>query len=465
MSKSIAVWPYEWKITASRKNIVDKENWGFIMAATLHTGSSTAPAFRNLIDRLEFVRGLALSTYSQTPELDLRSALSDSTTGRMSTYFLDLDGVLSRIESATIYYQVFAVDRTAALETIKGAFESITNLLYPSYEIGKTLPPEINARVERAFVKASKAFAVLASFAKRKEYDLALLSISENPVARLDQQPNRPAHDPNKKSPGSASSDRSAAMPKDNAIAINRSIPQGVAFRESAEAVPTQNRRRCERFKLSIPARVTGYDHNNVKWNEMTETIDVSRTGVRLKLRRRVKQGMVLFATLPLPSKLRSHGFAEQSYNVYILVRRVEPPKHGVRAIGAEFLGERPPNGFLEKPWGTFRVKRWSGNERRRPQREKVSEIVKVEYLDESMQSIGREETKTEDISRGGLRLVTKAAPSEFDLVLVSCPRLKFEALAALRNRYRGKDGFERLCFQLIEKQFPLELSSSRTTS
>jgi hypothetical protein len=381
----------------------------------------------------------------------------------MSTYFLDLDGVLSRIDSATIYYQIFAVDRTAELETIKAAFETIINLLYPSYEIGKTVPPDISARIERAFVKASKAFAVLASFSKRKEYDLALLSIAENSVVRLDQQSNRPNYDSNMKSPVSASSDSLAATPQENAIAINRVVQQGVVFRESPKALSDKNRRRCERFKLSIPARVTGYDRNNLKWHEMTETIDCSRTGLRLKLRRRVRQGMVLFVTLPLPSKLRSHGFAEQSYNVYILIRRVEPPRQGVRAIGAEFLGERPPAGFLEKPWGTFRVKRWSGDERRRPQREKLSEIVKVEYFDESMQSIGREETKTEDISRGGLRLVAKAAPAEFDLVSVSVPRLKFEALAALRNRYRGKDGLERLCLQLIEKQFPVEFSSNRT--
>ena len=403
-----------------------------------------------------------MSTYSQTPELDLRGTLSESARDRMSTYFLDLDGVLSQIDSAKIYYQVFAVDRTADLETIKAAFETIINLLYPSYEIGKTVPPEINARIDRVFVKASKAFAVLASFAKRKEYDLALLSIAENPGSRLYQESRGPKYDPNKKSPGSATGDPSAT-PQENAIAVNRSIPQGVAFRESLKALSDKNRRRCERFKLSIPARVTGYDRNNVKWHEMTETIDVSRTGLRLKLRRRVKQGMVLFVTLPLPSKLRSHGFAEQSYNVYTLVRRIEPPIHGVRAIGAEFLGERPPTGFLEKPWGTFRVKRWSGNERRRPQREKLSEVVKVEYFDESMQSIGREETKTEDISRGGLRLVVRAAPAEFDLVSVICPRFKFEAIAALRNRYLGKDGLERLCLQLIEKQFPIELFHNRT--
>src|SRR2546425_12123419 len=91
-------------------------------------------------------------------------------------------------------------------------------------------------------------------------------------------------------------------------------------YRESSRAREGDNRRRCERFKLSIPARVTGYDRRNGKWHEMTETIDVSRTGVKLRLRRRGKHGKGLYIKLPFPGKLRAHGFAQQSYKVYTLV-------------------------------------------------------------------------------------------------------------------------------------------------
>ena len=138
--------------------------------------------------------------------------------------------------------------------------------------------------------------------------------------------------------------------------AVRFSVPRmGEVYRESSKAKAGDNRRRVERFKLNVPARVTGYDRNGGKWHEMTETIDVSRTGVRLRLRRRVKHGTVLFVTLPLPTKLRGHGFSEQSYNVYTLVRRVEPPRQGVRAVGVEFLGEHPPKGFLDNPSAIFR--------------------------------------------------------------------------------------------------------------
>jgi hypothetical protein len=156
-----------------------------------------------------------------------------------------------------------------------------------------------------------------------------------------------------------------------------------------------------------------------------------------------------------MPSKLRGHGFAEQGYNVYALVRTIEPPNKGTRAVGVEFLGERPPAGFIEKPWAVYRAKRGGTAERRRHRREERTETVTVDYLDENGRSIGREEARSENISRYGLRIVGTTSPSEFDLIAVNCPRLNFEAVAVLRDRYRGKDGSERLCLNLIDQEWP----------
>jgi hypothetical protein len=186
----------------------------------------------------------------------------------------------------------------------------------------------------------------------------------------------------------------------------------------------------------------------------MAETIDVNRTGLRLRLRKRVKPGTVLYLTLPLPSKLRSHGFAEQSYNVYTLIRRVDPPRQGVRVVGVEFIGENPPAGYLKKPWAVFRPIRWGGSERRRPHRCAQIERVRIDYFDESMLLLSQEEAMTENVSRFGLRISGTMAPAEFDMVMVSCPSLKFESMATLRNRYMGKDGIERICVQL-DKEWP----------
>ncbi len=362
--------------------------------------------------------------------------LAQSLPDEMSAYFLKLEGLLSRLDSATTYYQVLGIERSDGLEKIESSFQQLLNLLFPPYSIGRTLPPETSQRIERAFQKVSQAFGVLASFARREEYDRALLSIG----ARL--APER--------------ADSSVARPEANNITLNRTSPRGVAYRESSEAVSGDNRRRCGRFKLSIPVRVTGNVQVQGKWHEMTETIDVSRTGLRLRLHRRVMPGTMLYLTLPLPSKLRAHGFAEQGYNVYGLVRRVEPAKHGIRAVGVEFIGEHPPAGFLDEPWAVFRPRKWGGNERRRPDRYDHIESVMIEYFDESMHSISREEARTENVSRYGVRLSRTTAPAEFDLVAISCPRLRFECMAKLRSRYTATDGLERICVQIIDKEWPL---------
>jgi hypothetical protein len=187
----------------------------------------------------------------------------------------------------------------------------------------------------------------------------------------------------------------------------------------------------------------------------MAETADVSRTGISIRLRKRVKPGTVLYVTLPLPNKLRAHGFAEQSYNVYTLIRRVEPPRQGSRAVGVEFISEHPPNGFLDKPWAVFRPKRWGGSDRRRPDRQEQFEQIRIDYFDESMRLLAQEEARTENVSRSGIRVSGTTAPAEFDLVMISCPRLKFECMATLRSRYMGKDGRERICVQFVDKEWP----------
>jgi len=201
---------------------------------------------------------------------------------------------------------------------------------------------------------------------------------------------------------------------------------------------------------------IAGYDNNGGKWQEVTKTIDVSRIGVALKMRRRVKHGLVVHITLPLPTKLRSHGFSEAGYNMYAIVRRVEPLIDGVRVIGLEFIGASPPSDYLYKPWATFRTQKWNGLDRRREPREKRSEAVAVEYLDETMQQLAREAGITEDVSLNGARICVRSAPPEFEFVRVTSQNRNFNSLALLRNQWSGTDGYERLCVQFIDQRWPM---------
>ena len=78
-----------------------------------------------------------------------------------------------------------------------------------------------------------------------------------------------------------------------------------------------------------VKSCVAGYGNAGGKWQEIARTIDVSRMGVAVRMRNRVNVGLVVHVTLPLPAKLRSHGFSEPGYNMYAIVRRIEPPVEG----------------------------------------------------------------------------------------------------------------------------------------
>lgn len=350
---------------------------------------------------------------------------------KANAYFLDLDRLLARIEGATSHYQILGVSRDVSREQLDGVFREIISILYPPYPVSATLPAEMLTRIERGFNKVSQSFSVLASFGRRRDYDAALWSIA-------------------------ASSSATGPLPP-QAISINQTAGPRAAYAEFAKSSSNNNRRRADRLKLSIPVRVVGTDRAaDGKWSEMTETLDVSRTGVRLRMTRPVRYGMVLYLSLPMPAKLRSHGFAGPSYNVYTLVRRIEPPKKGVRVVGLEFIGEHPPPGYLEKPWATFRTRRWTGDERRRARRVARAEAVRIEYISAAMSATVREEAMTENVSRTGLRLIVRAAPPDFDLLRVTSATRNFEGLAMLRNRFIGGDGLERLCLQFLDKDWPV---------
>src|SRR5262249_5138986 len=186
-----------------------------------------------------------------------------------------------------------------------------------------------------------------------------------------------------------------------------------------------------------------------------TKTIDVSRVGAAVRMSRRVKYGLIVHVTLPLPTKLRSHGFTEPSYTTYAIVRRIQPPKDGTRVVGLEFIGAHPPSDYLKRPWGTFKTQKWEGIDRRGERRHKIVERFEVEYLDQEHHVLGREVVITENLSASGCRIRVSSAPPDFDWLRLKSARRKFDTIAITRNQYVGSDGVERLCVDFIENQCP----------
>jgi len=359
----------------------------------------------------------------------------------MNSYYLEMTDLLRRVESSENHYQSLGLDRSATLQQIKRAYQQVISLLFPPYSLSSGIPPDVISGMMRAFDKASRAYSVLALCPKRQEYDRSLPGRSRWPGHELNAKGSIAEHLANE---GFAKED------------VRSTVSRQKPLSSSVEALEARvidrgiNRRRAERIRMNLSVKVSGHDRKNGKWEEMAETIDVSRMGVTIRLRRKMRHGLVLYLTLALPDKLRSHGFGSPGYNVYALVRRVERAKGGVRIVGLEFLGEHPPAGYLESPWVTFKTKPWAGIDRRRKNRQSQEEAVSVEFFDEMAQSIARCVGKTENLGPTGVRLCVRQAPAEFELVRVTFTGRGSESFANLRNRYLGQDGFERLCLAFI---------------
>lgn len=358
---------------------------------------------------------------------------------QLSSYYLELERLLERIERATSHYQLFGIDRAATHEQVQSAYREVVSLLFPSYGISAAVPVGMIGRMERAFDNVTQAFKVLANFKRRIEYD----NLSQSkPGAKT------PA------APPPAQPREAAQAAGHDTVEIRRMAQQKEVFTQYSKSSINENRRRTERFRLAIPVRATGHDRKGGRWSEIGQTIDVSRTGINLRMRKHIKFGMVLYLNLPLPVKLRSHGYSDSTYNVYAIVRRVDPPVRGERFVGLEFIGEHPPSGFLETPWAVFKTAKWLGHERRRAPRTVRREVVWVEYFDEGSRLLGREETQTENLSRAGARIAVRTAPLDLELIKVTAPAHKFESFAKVRSRFLGADGAERLCIQFVDKEW-----------
>jgi curved DNA-binding protein CbpA len=413
---------------------------------------------------------------------------------KVSTYYLELERLLDRVENAANHYQALGIDRSATTEDIQVAYRKSVTVLYPSqYGINISLPEAVEEKTKKALEKVSQAFNALGNYGRRVEYDNSLRKKNAAPIPVRDpdsfkrQEPPRPAQTGELPalSPPQAATSAPVGIEADKPLSDNPAQTQkssptpdaqkttpspaqqelnllnllathNEAYVEAVGVDTSKDHRKCPRFKLKIPVRVSGYDKDGKKWKDMGQTIDVSRFGVAFSMRARTRRGMVLHLNLPLPTRLRAHGYSDPSYSVWAIVRRVEPPRSGVREVGVEFLGEHPPPGFLAKPGSLYRNRNWDGVERRREDRKVVAEQVTLEFLDENQKTLAKEKGVIENVSRTGARVRLKSVPDEFDTVRVTGRSGSFTSLAAVRDWFAGKDGYERLCLNFLEEKWPV---------
>ena len=332
-----------------------------------------------------------------------------------------VEGLLSQIEQAATHYDMLGLDYTASGGQIQIAYaQAVKRLRHAQQSASHKNSPGASAegRVNLALKRLAQAFSVLTDAGKKTEYDQFMLG--------------RSAPETDQPSPASE-------------------MIKSLALHPEAAGSEEDNRRRSQRINLAIMARVVGYDRKAGRWEEDAETVNVSRTGISLRLNRQVRHGLVVMLSLPLPVNLRNYGLTELNYTIYAIVRRVQPAKGGERCVGLEFVGEHPPAAFANKPWTLFRTKNWQGANRRRHPRRDCNDIITLEYFDHAYQLVHSEIVRAENVSEQGMRVVARTAPAEIELLRFRHTEQNSEHYAMVCNRYVGEDGFERLCLNLVD--------------
>ena len=92
-------------------------------------------------------------------------------------------------------------------------------------------------------------------------------------------------------------------------------------------------RRRVERAQLHLPLSVV-FEH---RWQEITETIDVSPLALRFSLKREVEPGTLVRLDLPMPPDLRTKPDDDVLYTVSAYVIQARPELRD-RIVVAEFV-------------------------------------------------------------------------------------------------------------------------------
>ena len=201
-----------------------------------------------------------------------------------------------------------------------------------------------------------------------------------------------------------------------------------------------------------MPVRVQGYDPDGAEWQEMTATGDASYGGASFFLKHAHSIGQVVLLTLPLPRNFRRYAISESSYRTYALIRVSRPDRTGAR-VGVMFLGRTPPRGYQNNPGGRYLLPGDPADAAERGERRRAERLPLFVDLKIQRPGGGEERTVTENLSRGGARVLSTLPVAPGDVLVVSDTKGRVSASAVVRNVFIAPDRITRLNLQFTDAE------------
>ena len=235
----------------------------------------------------------------------------------------EIEALAKSIIDENDHYAALGLRRDCSGEALRKAYRLAIKRYHPLSYQDRELDGALKYQLSQAFQRAQQAFSTLSSSSRRRTYDNMLdvrakIELSSRRLrdvqSAMTQMETTPASPPEVSRPQPAPGARAASP-------------------EPKAGVKNSERRRAQRLALRIPIVVSlGY-----KWQEVTETRDVSQLAVRICLSRSVEPGTLLRLELGLPRQLRTRNYEDSLYIVYGYVLYATHQK-GERVAVVEFV-------------------------------------------------------------------------------------------------------------------------------
>jgi hypothetical protein len=238
-----------------------------------------------------------------------------------------------------------------------------------------------------------------------------------------------------------------------------------------------EDRRKSPRMALGVPLSVRGHEPDGTPWEERVTTLDTSGGGIAFPSAHPLNKGQIVFLSLPLPRSLREFDFNDPTYRVYALVRNTVATDSGLR-VGVMFFGKMPPRGYDKNPTARFLLP-WDApedeprpsaagrpapepaapeadpNDRRRGPRHDVFVNLTLQQEDEWGTVLQEELTVTENIGKGGARVMTSLPFAKGDIVLVQDQGAAFQTRAEVREVEPANGRVRKLSIKFLDAPPP----------
>ncbi|HZS47773.1 MAG TPA: hypothetical protein VFC63_22075 [Blastocatellia bacterium] len=230
-------------------------------------------------------------------------------------------------------------------------------------------------------------------------------------------------------------------------------------LRSNPPSVPAEEKIGNTTQSLYLPVRVLFEDETGEVLQEIARTTYVSANKVIVPLRRRLQEGMVVRAAVPLPPSWRKHSFTDAVYITPAEVTIVQPEGElfltNLNFLSDKEAARRRKEYEMKKAAAALSAKPTKKN-RRGDSRLEIPLELSLALLDDFGNVIKSEMTITENISKGGARLMTSLEVNCGDIVHVKAIRETFETRAVVKNSYVNADHIRRINIQFMDAEWKI---------